>query len=529
MKANFVTAAQAADLIGDGATICSVGMTLTGVAESIFKALENSFLSSGHPRDLTFVHSAGQCNRDRGIQHFCHEGMLKRIIGAHWGLAPRIMEMIAADKVEAYNLPQGQMAQLYRTMACGLPGKMSKVGLGTYVDPRLEGGKMNARTRVLPDIIDVIEYGGEEYLFYKAIPLDVTILRGTTADEAGNITFEEEAMKLEVISAALAAKRFGGKVIAQVKRVARSGTLHPKEVGVPGFFVDAIVVCENPEIDHRQASSFFYDPSLSGDLVTPEIATKPLPLSIRKVIGRRAMSELVPGTAINLGTGIPNDVIGPIAAEEDLAEDILVTVESGTYGGVPEGGIDFGVAHNARALLDHASQFDFYTGMGVPFTFMGAAEMDAAGNINATRFGDRPAGCGGFIDITQNAQHVVLCSTFTTQGLDVDFSGGTVTIRAEGRQKKLVRQVQQISFNGELARRKGQKVFFITERAVFELRPEGPVLVEIAPGIDLKRDVLDQMEFTPVIAEHLVTTNPNFYNVGRCGLKEMIRSKSMPR
>ena len=270
MKAHFITAAEAANLVPDGATICTIGMTLGGTPESILRALEEKFLAGGSPRQLTLVHAAGQCDRERGIQHFAHEGMLKRIIGGHWGLSPRLMELVGSNRVEAYNLPQGQLTQLYRSMACGLPGKMSKVGLGTYIDPRVEGGKMNARTRPLPDIVDIIEYGGEEYLFYKAIPLDFTFFRGTTADEMGNISCEEEAMKLEIMPAVLAAKRFGGKVLAQVKRVAKAGTLHPQRVLVPGLFVDAIVVCENPLLDHRQSSSFFYDPSLSGDLILPE-------------------------------------------------------------------------------------------------------------------------------------------------------------------------------------------------------------------------------------------------------------------
>ncbi|NVO14804.1 MAG: acyl CoA:acetate/3-ketoacid CoA transferase [Rhodoplanes sp.] len=527
MTAKFVTAAEAADLVRDGATICSVGMTLVGAAESVLKALETRFLTAGTPRDLTLVHAAGQCDRERGIQHFAHDGMLKRIIGGHWGLAPRIMEMIGTDRVEAYNLPQGQLAQLYRSMACGLPGKMSKVGLGTYIDPRIEGGKMNARTRPLPDLVDVITYGGEEYLFYKAIPIDVTLVRGTTADEMGNISFEEEAMKLEVISGVLAAKRFGGKVIVQVKRVARTGTIHPKQVLVPGFFVDAIVVCDEPELDHRQSSSFFFDPSLSGDLVLPQTAIDPLPLSLRKVIGRRAMLELSPETAINLGTGIPNDVIGSIAAEEGLS-DILVTVESGVYGGVPEGGIDFGVSHSPFALLEHSVQMDFYNGMGVPFTFMGAGELDSVGNVNATKFGDRCTGCGGFIDITQNAGHVVFCSTFTARGLDVSFADGKVTIVREGTQKKLVDRVTQVSFNGSLAARNGQKVIFVTERAVLELRPDGPVLVEIAPGLDLRRDVLDQMEFVPTIADDLKITDASVYSPGAFGLKSKLGAKAQP-
>jgi propionate CoA-transferase len=529
MIANFITASQAADLVNDGATVCSVGMTLSGVAESILKALEIKFLARGQPRNLTFVHASGQCDRDRGMQHLAHEGMLKRIIGGHWGLAPRIMELIGSNKVEAYNLPQGQLVQLYRSMASGMPGKMSKVGLGTYIDPRIEGGKMNARTQALPDIIDVIQYGGEDYLFYKAIPLDFTIFRGTTADELGNISCEEEAIRLEVISAVLAAKRFGGKVIAQVKRVARAGTLHPQKVVVPGIFVDAIVVCENSELDHRQSSSCFFDPSFCGDMVVPKGYAEPLPLSLRKVIGRRAMLELKPGAVINVGSGIPNDVISPIMAEEGLLRDVLVTIESGIYGGFPKGGIDFGVAHSPHAFLEHTVQMDFYNGVGIPYTFMGVGEMDAAGNVNSTKFGDRSTGCGGFIDITQNAHHVIFCSTFTARGLEVDFTGGRVTIVKEGSEKKLVDKVMQVSFNGELARQRKQKVHFVTERAVFELSPEGPVLVEIAPGIDLERDVLGQMRFRPLIAKDLRVTDASMYCPAACGLKARIHANSCSR
>ena len=522
MKANFVSAAEAAAMLKDGATVATVGMTLIGAAESILKAIENRFVTSASPANLTLVHASGQCDRVGGIQRLAHVGLVKRIIGGHWGLAPKWMDLITSDQVEAYNLPQGQLAQLYRSMACGLPGKMSKVGLGTYIDPRVEGGKMNARTKALPDIVEVMHYGGEDYLFYKAIPLDCVIVRGTTADEMGNISFEEEAMKLEVIGAVLAAKRYGGKVLVQVKRQAKYGTLHPKSVVIPGYFVDAIVVCENPEADHRQSSSFYFDPSLCGDLVIPEAAVTALPLTLRKVIGRRAIMELKPGAAFNLGTGIPNDVIGAIAAEEGISDDILLTVESGVYGGIPEGGVDFGIAHNTAALLEHSVQMDFYNGAGIPYTFMGAGEMDAAGNVNATKFGDRCTGCGGFIDITQNAGHVIFCSSFTARGLEVDFSGGKVRIVKEGSEKKLVSKVAQVSFNGELARKSGQKVHFVTERAVFEFRPEGPVLIEIAPGIDLERDVLAQMDFTPIIASDLKITNASIYSEAQFGLRKML-------
>jgi propionate CoA-transferase len=435
------------------------------------------------------------------------------------------MEMISTNKVEAYCMPQGQMSQMYREMASGLPGKITKVGLGTFVDPRVEGGKMNERTKSSPDLIEVIDIQGEEYLLYKATPIDYVIIRGTTADEMGNITTEEEAMKLEVLSAVLAAKRFGGKVIAQVKRVAAAGTLHPKQVVVPGVFVDAVVVCDNPEEDHRQTSSWYFDPSYCGDLKEPMSSIEYLPISMRKLIGRRGMLELSKGSVINLGTGIPNDVVGSIAAEEDVLDDITITVESGIYGGVQKGGIDFGIAKNLFAMVEHPSQFDYYTGAGVDITFMGAGEMDSEGNVNATKMGDRCTGAGGFIDITQNAKHCIFCSTFTAKGLEVNFDGEQLNIIKEGSVKKLVKNVGQISYNGLLARKKGQVMHFVTERAVFELREEGPVLIEIASGIDLQKDVLDQMEFSPIIAEDLKLMDKRLFSDGRFGLKDIINEK----
>ncbi|BCV21398.1 acyl CoA:acetate/3-ketoacid CoA transferase [Moorella sp. Hama-1] len=521
----FISGKEVAQLIFDGATIASVGMTLVSACEEILKAIEKSFLETGHPCNLTLIHSAGQSDRDRGIQHYAHEGLVTRIIGSHWGLQPRWMEMISSNKVEAYCMPQGQLAQIYRSLACGQPGKISKVGLGTFVDPRIEGGKMNERTKPLKDLIEVITINNEEYLLYKIPPIDFVIIRGTTADENGNITTEEEGMLLEVLPAVLATKRFGGKVICQVKRVAQAHSLHPKKVIVPGVFVDAIVVCQNPDEDHRQTSSWVFDPAYSGDLRVPVSIMEPYPLNIRKVIGRRALMELEPDAIINLGTGIPNDVVGPIAAEEGILDDITITVESGVYGGIPAGGIDFGIAKNTDALIRHDDQFDFYNGAGADFTFMGAGEMDAEGNINATKMGTRAAGAGGFIDITQCAKHVVFCSTFTADGLKVDFTDGKVKILQEGKIKKLVNQVQQISFSGYLARQRHQKVHFVTERAIFELHEDGPVLVEIAPGIDLEKDILAQMEFRPRIAEPLQVTKSTLYNKGKYGLKEIILAK----
>ncbi|GAA0609991.1 propionate CoA-transferase [Virgibacillus siamensis] len=524
METNFIKASEVIDYIKDNDTVTTVGMTLISSSESILKAIENSFLETNHPKNLTLVHSAGQSDRQNGIQHFAHEDLVTKIIGSHWGLQPKWMNMIAENKVDAYCLPQGQMAQLYRSMACGLPGKMSKVGLGTFVDPRIEGGKMNERTKKQDDITEIMDYGNEEYMFYKNIPLDVCIIRGTTADEMGNITMEDEAMKLEVLPAVLATKRFGGKVIVQVKRVAQTGVLNPKEVVVPGVFVDAVVVSDNPYEDHRQTSSWYYDPSYSGNLRVPITTIQPLDLNVRKFIGRRAMFEINRGDVINLGTGIPNDVVGNIANEEGISNDCMITVESGIYGGVQAGGIDFGIGQNVYAMITHDQQMDYYNGAGVDITFMGAGELDKEGNVNATKMGPLCTGAGGFIDITQNAKKVVFCATFSTGGAKVSLKNEKVHINQEGSIKKMVSKASQISFNGKLAREKGQDVFFVTERAVFKLVKEGVMLIEIAPGIDLEKDILEMMEFEPIISQDLKEMDKKLFTEGAFGLKEFIGS-----
>lgn len=522
----FLSGDEAAALFDDNKAVATIGMTLVSASETILKALENRFVETGHPCGLTLIHSCGQSDRDRGIQHFAHEGMLGRIIGGHWGLQPKMMELIAANKILAYNLPQGQFAQLYRSMAGGEPGKITKVGLGTYMDPRLGGGKMNEITQDAPDIVDIVAIDGEEYMRYKPIPIDYCIIRGTYIDELGNLTTDEEAMMLEVFPAVMACKKYGGKVIAQAKYKVKAGTLHCKHITVPGVFIDAAVICPNPEEDHRQTHSFAMNPAYCGDIRTSEEGSDILPLSVRKIIGRRALMELEENDVLNVGTGIPNDVIGPIMMEEELDDICLITVESGIYGGVPMGGIDFGIAKNNFALVRHDDQFDYYNGAGVDVTYMGAGELDVEGNVNATKLGPNPTGAGGFIDITTNAKHVVFCSTFTGKGLKCSFDKGRLHIDQEGSITKLVKTVQQISYNGSLARKKGQKMHYVTERAVFELRPEGLTLTEIAPGIDLQTQVLNLMEFTPAIAPELKTMNPKlFENHSPFGLRDIICKK----
>lgn len=522
-KPKFITASEAAAMIRDKSTVATIGMSLVSSSETILKAIEQSFLTRGTPCGLTLVHSCGQSDRDRGIQHFAHEGMLRRIIGGHWGLQPKIMELIANNKIEAYCIPQGQFAQLYRSMAGGEPGKITKVGLGTFVDPRMEGGKMNEITRTAPDISQIVTIKGEEYMCYNPIPLDYCIIRGTCVDEMGNLTTDEEAMMLEVFPAVLACRKFGGKVIAQAKYKVKSGELHCKRVTVPGIFIDAVVMCTDPENDHRQTHSFAFDPAYCGDIKVPEGEFDTVPLNVRKLIGRRALTELAQNDILNIGTGIPNDVIGSIIAEEGIGEDVTMTVESGIYGGIPMGGIDFGIAKNSFALVRHDDQFDYYNGAGVDVTFMGAGQLDPEGNVNATKLGPLPTGAGGFIDITTNAKHVVFCSTFTGKGLRCSFGGRKLHIDQEGSLIKMVNHVDQISYNGKIARAKGQRMHFVTERAVFELREEGIVLTEIAPGTELKAHILDQMEFTPIISPKLKEMDPAlFTETGTFGLKAMI-------
>lgn len=522
-KPKFLTGDEAAALINDNSTIATIGMTLVSASETILKAIEKRFLETGSPNHLTLVHSCGQSDRDRGIQHFAHEKMLHKIIGGHWGLQPKMMDLIAQNKILAYCIPQGQFAQLYRSMAGGEPGKITKVGLGTFVDPRIDGGKMNDITKNAPDISDIVTIDGEEYMRYKPIPLDYCIIRGTYIDELGNLTTDEEAMQLEVFSAVMACKKFGGTVIAQAKYKVKSGSLHCKRVIVPGVFIDAAVICPNPKEDHRQTHSFSFDPAYCGDIKVPVANSDALPLSLRKVIGRRALCELKKNNILNVGTGIPNDVIGPILAEEGVSDDVTITVESGIYGGIPLGGIDFGIAKNNFALVRHDDQFDYYNGAGVDVTYMGAGEIDPEGNVNATKLGPKPTGAGGFIDITTNAKHVVFCSSFTGKGLVCSFENNKLHIIKEGELIKFVNRVQQISYNGKIARQKGQKMHYVTERAVFELCSEGLVLTEIAPGIDLQTQILNLMEFSPIISPDLKEMDSAFFYHNKVfGLKKYL-------
>jgi propionate CoA-transferase len=504
----------AIDLIKSGDTIglssCGGGLV---EPDFVLKGLEKKFVEMGQPGNLTVIHAAGLGDRkERGMNRFAHDGMVKRVIGAHWIWSPKLCQMAMDNKIEAYILPMGVISRLFRETAAGGPGVITHIGLGTFVDPDISGGRINALTK--EDLVEKVQIDAKPYLFYKKNRIDVAIIRGSVADEDGNVSCEDEPVDLEVLALAQAAKNSGGVVICQVKRLAANGSLNPRNVTVPGIFTDAIIV----DPDQVQTYQGEYNPCFTGRYKATATAIAAMPLSERKIVGRRAAMELKKGMVVNLGFGMP-DAVSAVLAEEGCDRDVNLTMEMGVIGGVPAQGDIFGAATNPVAIISQTSQFDFYSGGGLNIAFLGCGQVDRKGNVNVSKVFQYYSGVGGFIDISQGTKKVIFCGTFTVRGLDVKCERNRLRIDHEGGIKKFVNEVDHVSFNGEIALQSDKEVLYVTERTVFKLTQEGLTLIEIAPGVDLEKDVLANMEFRPRISESLKEMDPRIFGECRMGLQ----------
>jgi propionate CoA-transferase len=524
MASKIVSAEEAVKLIRDGDTVSTCGIIGALVPEKVLGALEKRFLESGSPRNLTAVFpvAVGDIYELPGADHFAHEGMIRRVIGGSYvtapasGPPPKLVGMVYQNKIEAYNFPMGALMHLHREIAAKRPGLITRVGLKTFVDPRLNGAKMNDRTR--EDLIEVVNLNGGEYLFYKSFPIHAAIIRGTTADEQGNLTMEHEGSFSVMLTLAMAAHNCGGKVIAQVKRVGARGSLNPQRVRVPGVLVDAVVVDEN----QKQATGIAYDPAVSGEVRRPLAKIEPAPLNIEKIAARRAFLELCKGDVVNLGFGIPS-LIAVIAAEEGLVDQVTFTIEHGAVGGVPLTGLQFGSAWNPEALVESAAMFDFLTGGGITAASMAFAEVDGRGNVNVSRLNKVPhalSGAGGFIDILHSVKRIVFCGTLTAGGIEGEVKDGRLRIVKEGKVIKGVRELQHRTFDAAFALEKGQKVTYVSERAVFELAAEGLILTEIAPGFETK-DIQAVVGFPLKVSPSLKRMDERLFRAAALGAKDL--------
>jgi len=514
MPPRIISTDEAAALINDGDMVVAGGNG--GMApEGIYAAVERRFLATGKPKGLTLYHVTGVGAVDDesvGLNHFAHVGLVKRVIGGNFGPMIRFMKtLITTDAIEAYNMPQGVLSQLCRAMAAGQPGVVTHVGLHTFMDPRQEGGRMNAAAT--ESFVELVELAGREWLFYRVPSPNICFIRGTTADEDGYVSMEHEPTTREELSMAMAVHNAGGTVVCQVERLAPPRSLDPRLVRVPGFLVDYLVV----EPEQWQTYGTRFDPTTCGEATSPPSAIPPHPLDARRVMTRRAAFEIRAGDVVNLGVGVSAEIPN-VAAEEGIVEQFTPTVEAGVIGGVPGSVRMFGTATNPRAIIDQAYQFDFYDGGGLDVAFLSFAEVDAQGNVNVTRFGDRNDGAGGFINISQNAKRLVFSGTLTGGGLNVDVNNDTIEIRREGRIKKFVPVVRQMSYNGAVGRERGQSVLFITERAVFQHTQDGLIVTEIAPGVRLQEDVLDQIGFAVHVSPELAPMDPRLFREGPMGL-----------
>lgn len=545
----IITADEAARLIADRWTVASAGFVGAGHAEAVTEAIERRFLAEGAPRDLTLVYSAGQGDRARrGVNHFGHPGLTSRIIGGHWRSAPMLSRLALEEQAEAYNFPQGVITHLYRTIAAGAPGVITRVGLNTFIDPRFGGAALNARSTA--PLIDLIQIDGEPFLRYRPFAIDCALVRGTRADRRGNITCEEEPFHHEMLAIAQAARNSGGIVIAQVKHLTERHE-NAREVRLPGILVDFLVVAgEHPE-HHSMTFGEYLNPAYTGSAPRPPVtagmegasdrshqaqerspdaspAAAPAALTARTIVQRRALLALLEARpqVVNLGVGMPAGV-GAIARQEGV-DSFVLTVEAGPIGGTPADGLSFGASAYPEAIVDEPAQFDFYDGGGLDIALLGMAEFDRTGNVNVGLFGEGAtrsiAGVGGFINITQATPELVFLGTLTAGGLEVAVHDRKLAIVQEGRHRKLLEQVGQLCFNGPYAATRGTRVTYVTERAVFRLIDGQLTLTEIAPGIDLNREVLALIPSSIAVSPALAIMDPRLFDPAPMGLAAQFAS-----
>lgn len=503
----------AAGFVPTGATVAIGGSgSLLQVPEALLGALGRRFDETRLPANLTVIHVMGLGNHEgRGTDHISRPGLVRRFIGSHFVLSPRQQRMIADGEVEAFAFPAGTVSLMYREIAARRPGLVTDIGLWTHSDPRVNGGRLNDATQ--EDLNQVIELGGREWLHYPSFDIDVALLRASVADESGNLTMEDEAAFSDNLAIAQAVHNSGGIVIAEVKRVVKNGTLPAAHVRVPGILVDHIVVTDYP----KQTPITDFDPSRTGMRPPRDGIVGPIALDHRKVVARRAAAELETGALVNLGVGMANG-ISHVIHEEGRIDEVTFTLEQGIYGGVPGIGLDSGTAVDPSAIIDMSSQFDLYDGGGLDFAGLAFAQIDRHGNVNVTKAGDTVIGPGGFVDISQRAGTVVFCGSLTGGGLRTEIADGTVRVVQEGRYAKFVDEVDAITFSAARALRDGQRVVYVTERAVFTLTSNGLTLTEIAPGLDLERDLLPLLSFTPHVDPDLREMDPRLFADAPMGL-----------
>lgn len=526
----IITAAQAAEFVKDGCTLTTTGFNGFGCPEDLIMSLAEHYDKTGHPKNLTLFKCTSQGDgKGRGVSHLAAKpDMIRELIISHMGYDPGLRKLVQEEKAACFMLPLGNMMQLFRAIAGGLPGCIATTGIGTFADPRLGGGKANQKAKDSgKEVVSLVELGGQECLFYPSFPVDVCFIRATYGDEAGNLSIRDEAMNIEQFEVAAATHNSGGIVIAQVDRIVKKGTIPAKEVFIHGFMVDYLVE-GRPEYSMQSFETDLFRPEIAGLASVPSVGFDPLPMGPRKICCRRAAMELTPNALINLGIGMPGG-IGSVAEEEGISEEFTLSVECGPLGGVPLGGIDFGATINPEAMYRMADILQLYDGGTLDMAVLGFAEVDCYGNVNAHSFNNRTVGAGGFIDITQNVKKLCFIGTFTAGKQEVALKDGGLSIHSQGPQKKFLREVEAITFSGKEAVRKGQEVLYITERAVFRLEADGLTLVEIARGVDLQTDIFDQMAFQPKIHESLRFMDARLFRDAPMGLTLGQRDQEGPQ